>query len=196
VGVWLAAFTRGVGSNFRCWEIISDFGTFPFTKKIGQIMRLVALFLVSLLPGISYAGDHADSISNKTLGDNPFVLIARVQVKEGMVDQYLKIADAVDNAVEETEPGMLLHNFDADPNDPLAFTWTEVYKNSEAFLLHTANEPVLKYVDGHAEFGEGFAIEIYGNVSKAVLSNITELGFPLKHFKTTKVGYARTSLTD
>jgi hypothetical protein len=63
-------------------------------------------------------------------------------------------------------------------------------------LLHTANEPVLKYVDGHAEFGEGFAIEIYGNVSKAVLSNITELGFPLKHFKTTKVGYARTSLTD
>ena len=163
---------------------------------MGRIMRLVTLFLVSLLSGISYAGDHTYSISNETFGGNPFVLIARVQVKEGMVDQYLKIADAVDDAVEETEPGMLLHNFDADPNDPLAFTWTEVYKNSEAFLLHTANEPVLKYVDGHAEFGEGFAIEIYGNVSKAVLSNITELGFPLKHFKTTRVGYARPSLTD
>ncbi|MDA8703372.1 hypothetical protein N9M30_05410 [Pseudomonadales bacterium] len=91
---------------------------------------------------------------------------------------------------------MLFHNFDADPNDPLAFTWTEVYKDSDAFLMHTANEPVLEYVGKHAEFGESFAVEIYGNVSDAVLSNISELGFPLKHFKTTKVGYVRPSLTD
>ena len=43
-----------------------------------------------------------------------------------MVDEYLKIASEVDNAVEHTEPGMLFHNFDADPTDPLSFTWTEI----------------------------------------------------------------------
>ena len=159
-------------------------------------MKLITMLLATLISTVSYAGHHANSEANEASGTNPFVLIARVQVKAGMVSQYLEIADAVDNAVEKTEPGMLFHNFDADPNDPLAFTWTEVYKDSDAFLMHTANEPVLEYVEKHAEFGEGFAVEIYGNVSDAVLSNISELGFPLKHFKTTKVGYVRPSLTD
>ena len=45
-------------------------------------------------------------------GEDPFVLIARVRVKEGMVDQYLEIADEADKAVEASEPGMLFHNFD------------------------------------------------------------------------------------
>ena len=29
--------------------------------------------------------------------------------------EYLEIADTVDNAVQEAEPGMLFHNFDSDP---------------------------------------------------------------------------------
>ena len=37
-----------------------------------------------------------------------------------MVEEYLDIANEVDNAVELSEPGMLFHNFDADPDDPLA----------------------------------------------------------------------------
>ena len=90
----------------------------------------------------------------------------------------MKIASTVDEAVEKTEPGMLFHNFDSDPNDPLAFTWTEVYRNSEAVLAHTSNPPVLEYVGQHGELGDGFSIEIYGNGSDAVLKNIEELGFP------------------
>ena len=46
--------------------------------------------------------------------ENPFVLLARITVKEGMVDEYLAIAEAADKAVEKTEEGMLFHNFDRD----------------------------------------------------------------------------------
>ena len=34
--------------------------------------------------------------------DSPFVLLARITVKEGMVDEYLEIAEAADKAVEKT----------------------------------------------------------------------------------------------
>ena len=68
--------------------------------------------------------------------NKPFVLIARIHVKLGNVDQYLEIAAKVDEEVESSEPGMLFHNFDADPSDPLSFTWTEVYKNDEALIAH------------------------------------------------------------
>ena len=49
--------------------------------------------------------------------ENPFVLLARITVKEGMVDEYLKIAEEVDKAVEKTEEGMLFHSFYRDPDD-------------------------------------------------------------------------------
>jgi quinol monooxygenase YgiN len=134
---------------------------------------------------------HHEEDSLKESGKNPFILIARIQVKMGMVDEYLEIADTVDNAVEASEPGMLFHNFDSDPEDPLAFTWTEVYSNSKAFIKHDANPPVQEYVTKHAELADGFTIEVYGNVSQEVIDTINRLGIPLKHFKTTKVGYVR-----
>ena len=134
---------------------------------------------------------HHEEDSLKESGKNPFILIARIQVKEGMIDEYLEIANSVDNAVEASEPGMLFHNFDSDPEDPLAFTWTEVYSNSKAFIKHDANPPVQEYVTKHAELADGFTIEVYGNVSQEVIDTINRLGIPLKHFKTTKVGYVR-----
>ena len=135
-----------------------------------------------------HAGHHEDLSMD---GQNPFILIARIQVKAGMVEEYLEIADEVDKAVELSEPGMLFHNFDADPDDPLAFTWTEVYSNSNAFIKHDANPPVQEYVVKHAELADGFTIEIYGDVSQDVIETINRLGIPLKHFKTTRVGYVR-----
>ena len=45
-------------------------------------------------------------------GESPFVLLAGITVKEGMVDEYLEIAEAADKEVEKTEEGMLFHNFD------------------------------------------------------------------------------------
>ena len=145
------------------------------------------VLLISIIP-LTEAAHHGYKAAD---GDTPFVLIARIQVKDGMVEEYLEIADEVDNAVELSEPGMLFHNFDADPDDPLAFTWTEVYTNSEAFIKHDANPPVQEYITKHAELADGFTIEIYGNVSQNVINTINRLGVPFKHFKTTKVGYVR-----
>ena len=96
----------------------------------------------------------------------PFVLIARIHVKPGSVDQYLEIAAKVDSEVENSEPGMLFHNFDADPADSLSFTWTEVYKNDDALIAHINNPPVQRYVEQHAKLGDGFEIEIYGKLEK------------------------------
>ena len=123
---------------------------------------------------------------------NPFVLIARITVKEGKVSEYMVIAKDADNAVNKSEPGMLLHNFDADPNDKHKFVWTEVYRNSADFLFHADNPPVQDYVNKHAELADHFSIEIYGNVSCAVIDKIEKLGIPLAHFKTTSVGYVRS----
>ena len=122
----------------------------------------------------------------------PFVLPARIKVKEGMVNDYLSIAAEADKAVEKTEEGMLFHNFDADPDDPNKFVWTEVYRKSEDFLFHADNPPVQDYVAKHSELATHFSIEIYGNVSQEVIDKINSLEIPLKHFATTSVGYVRS----
>ncbi|RPH09113.1 MAG: antibiotic biosynthesis monooxygenase [Alphaproteobacteria bacterium TMED194] len=124
--------------------------------------------------------------------ENPFVLLARITVKDGMVDAYLEIAEEVDRAVENTEEGMLLHTFDRDPDDPHKFVWTEVYRKSDDFLFHADNPPVLEYVEKHAELATHFSIEIYGNVSNEVIEAINSREIPLKHFASTSVGYIRS----
>lgn len=125
-------------------------------------------------------------------GMNPFVLLARITVKEGKLEEYLAIASEVDKAVESTEEGMLLHTLDLDPNDPLKLVWTEVYRRSEDFLIHADNPPVLEYVNRHRELAVEFTVEIYGNVSQAVLEKIDSLEIPCKHFETSTVGYVRS----
>ena len=69
-------------------------------------MKLFTIFLSILISTAAVADDHGNSATGaeqNVSGDNPFILIARVQVKEGMVDQYLRIAEAVDNAVEKNQ---------------------------------------------------------------------------------------------
>ena len=127
-----------------------------------------------------------------TDGETPFVLLARITVKEGMVDEYLKIAEEVDKAVEKTEEGMLFHSFDRDPDDQHKFVWTEVYRKSDDFLFHVDNPPVEEYVEKHAELATHFSIEIYGDVSNEVIEKINSREIPLKHFATTSVGYIRS----
>jgi len=105
------------------------------------------------------------------------------------------LSDLSCSAVENSEPGMLFHNFDADPSDPLSFTWTEVYKNDDALIAHINNPPVQRYVEQHAELGDGFEIEIYGKLEKEAIEAVKALGVPFKHFVTTGVGYVRESIT-
>ena len=42
--------------------------------------------------------------------ETPLVIIARTQVKEGKKEEYLKFGKEIDDAVNDTEPGMLFHD--------------------------------------------------------------------------------------
>ena len=63
----------------------------------------------------------------------PFMLLARIHVKPNCVEAYLELARTTDAAVQASEPGMLHHTFDQDPDDPQAFVWSELYANDAAF---------------------------------------------------------------
>ena len=105
---------------------------------------------------------------DNTTVENPFIVSAPVQVKEGMVEEYLEIADEVDKAAEVNTPGLSIHNFDSAPDDPLAFTWTEVFQNSNAFLMHASNPHAADYLGKHDPLADDLSVEIYGNVSQEV----------------------------
>ena len=120
----------------------------------------------------------------------PFMLLARIHVKPGCVDAYLKLAEATDAAVQASEPGMLHHTFDQDPDDPQAFVWSEVYANDAAFAAHVSNPPVQDYLQQHAELGDGFSIEVYGTVGDECRALMESFGLPLKIFAS-KLGYSR-----
>lgn len=125
-------------------------------------------------------------------GTNPFILLARITVSPGKLDAYLDLAAGVDGEVEASEPGMLFHNFDQDSTDPHKLVWSEVYRQSDDFLFHADNPPVVDYVGKHADLAESFTIEIYGTVSQAVIDKINDLDVPLQYFPTTRVGFVRS----
>ena len=120
----------------------------------------------------------------------PFMLLARIHVKPGCVDQYLELARITDIAVQSSEPGMLHHTFDQDPDDPQAFVWSEVYANDDAFTDHVSNPPVQEYLQKHAELGDGFRIEVYGTVGDDCKKLMESFGLPLKIYAS-KLGYSR-----
>ena len=118
--------------------------------------------------------------------NTPFLLIARVQVKPGKLDEYIALAKAIDEEVKASEPGMLHHTFDQGPDDPLNFFWSEVYRDDQAFLTHVSNPPVQDYVAKHQPLSDDFRLEVYGTVGskcRAMMEN-----FPVKIFET-KFGY-------
>ena len=116
--------------------------------------------------------------------DTPFMLLAKLKVKKDKVAEYLEIADKTDKAVEAEEPGMLHHTFDQDPDDPLRFVWSEVYKNDDALLSHLANSEVGLYLYAHAELRTDFSIEFYGIVWDKVTEAINGKGVPYKMLRT------------
>ena len=117
------------------------------------------------------------------------MLLAKLKIKEDKVAEYLEIADKTDKAVEADEPGMLHHTFDQDPDDPLCFVWSEVYKNDDALLTHLANPAVGVYLEAHSELGTDFSVEFYGTAGDKVIEAMKETGIPFKVFKT-KFGYS------
>ena len=151
----------------------------------------------------SQHGSHLNQSTDGTVGSSnpiprmssfdsntPFMLLARIHVKPGCVEDYLELARATDSAVENSEPGMLHHTFDQDPDDPQAFVWSEVYANDAAFEAHVTNPPVQEYLQKHAELGDGFSVEVYGTAGSECQALMESFGLPLKIFKT-KLGYSR-----
>ncbi len=122
--------------------------------------------------------------------ESPFILLARIEVKPGKVEEYLELAAKTDAAVEASEPGMLHHTFDQDPENQLCFVWSEVYKNDDAFLAHLANPSVREYLQGHAELGDNFTIEVYGTVGDKCKAAMEATGLPLKIFES-RCGFSR-----
>ena len=118
------------------------------------------------------------------------MLLARIHVKADCLDQYLELAHTTDVAVQSSEPGMLHHTFDQNPEDPQAFVWSEVYANDEAFAAHVSNPPVQEYLQKHAELGDGFSIEVYGTVGDDCKKLMESFGLPLQIY-VSKLGYSR-----
>ena len=116
--------------------------------------------------------------------NTPFVLLASLRVKPDRLEEYLELAKKTDTAVKESEPGMLLHTFDADPSDPCAFTWTEVYQNDAALIAHLNNPKLDEYLKGHEEMGDGLEVEIYGALTEDTIQFLNDSGIPWTHHST------------
>ena len=65
---------------------------------------------------------------------------------------------------------MIFHNFDTDPSDPIALTWTEVYEDDDALIAHINNPPVQTYVEKHNELCDGLEVGIYGNLADETIN--------------------------
>ena len=128
--------------------------------------------------------DHKDTSGNGDTPNTPFVLLASLRVKPDRLEEYLELAEKTDTAVKESEPGMLLHTFDADPSDPCAFTWTEVYQNDAALLAHLNNPKLDEYLKGHEEMGDGLEVEIYGALTEDTIQFLNDSGIPWTHHST------------
>ena len=79
---------------------------------------------------------------------------------------------------------MLHHTFDQDPDEPLHFVWSEVYKNDNALLDHLANPALGDYLEAHAPLGTDLSVEFYGTVGDKVIEAMHGTGFPYKILKT------------
>ena len=64
------------------------------------------------------------------------MLIARLHAWPGHGDALVDLSAVVDKKSEAGEPGLILHPFDQDPKDPLAFFWTELCASRDALIDH------------------------------------------------------------
>ena len=85
---------------------------------------------------------------------------------------------------------MLYHTFDQDPDDPLRFVWSEVYKNDDALLAHWTNSALVVYLEVHAELGTDLSVKFYGTVGDKVIEAMNVTGVSYKIYKT-RLRYSR-----
>ena len=153
-----------------------------------NFFKTLTVWLITLLAPLTVCAGNAETV--KVSGERPFVLIARLHALPQTVNDVLKLSEAADTAVEASEPGMLLHTFDQDPNDPLGFVWTEVYANSAALIFHLENPPLQRYLTDISPLLDAFTVELYGEVSADAVDMLRSTGTPTTHFES-EFGYVR-----
>ena len=144
------------------------------------------LYILLLLCAAPFAAHAEDTL---LAGQSAFVLIARLHALPGEAEN-VALSSAVDEKVEAGEPGMLLHTFDAHPNDSLGFVWTEVYENSEALVFHLDNADLTTYLEAVSPLLDVFTVELYGAVSPEAVARLRETGTPVTHYPNV-LGYVR-----
>ena len=144
----------------------------------------ILMLVLDILSSVAQAQDAL------LAGPSAFVLIARLHAMPGQSDQVVELSAAVDRRVEAGEPGMLLHTFDQDPEDPQGFIWTEVYENSEALIFHLNNADLVAYLDSVSPLLDVFTVELYGAVSDEAVAALRATGTPTTHYSNV-LGYVR-----
>ena len=97
--------------------------------------------------------------------------------KEGGLDAFLEWCAVVDKAVEDVETGMLMHTLNA-TDDPLTFTWVEVYQNDAALFAHLANPAVGEALAKAPELTEGeMVVHLYGEIGAETKAFVESLPF-------------------
>ena len=151
-------------------------------------MALRGLLLCLMLFGASTV--TASEQESLAAGPSPFVLIARLHALPNAAEHVVALSRDVDAKVERGEPGMLLHTFDADPDDALGFVWTEVYSDSEALLFHLNNADLGAYLEAVSPYLDGFTIELYGAVAEEAVAALRATGNSVTHYANV-LGYIR-----
>ena len=120
-----------------------------------------------------------------------FVLIGRCQVRPGIgLQTYITTSQLADEDVINTEPGLLHHTFDQEPNDPYAFVWTDVYRDDDSLLFHLKSEAFETICKKNEEMCDDFRLEIYGTISEETKVICDKLSFPVSYYETV-FGYSR-----
>ena len=76
------------------------------------------------------------------------VLEAFEHVHNGLVQDYLEMAQVIDDLVKENEPGMLVHALTRSSGDEeeTVFRWLEVFENSDALAYHLDSKHVTEHI--------------------------------------------------
>ncbi|AII44055.1 hypothetical protein KR100_11905 [Synechococcus sp. KORDI-100] len=119
-----------------------------------------------------------------------FIVLARIRIKAGCVDDYISMSKATDDLVQQNESGTAHHVFVSDPNDPLLFTWAEAFVNDEAFLEHLNAPHIANYFKEHERLGEAFSLEFYGSIGEASLKAMEQTGITFTVYETA-CGFSR-----
>ena len=127
-----------------------------------------------------------------TSSPQAFIVLARIRIKPGCVDDYIAMSKATDDLVQKNEPGTAHHTFVADPEDPLSFTWSEAFINDDAFLAHLNAPHIAEYFRQHEQLGDSFSLEFYGTIGKKSLEAMQQSGIQFKVNATT-CGFSRLS---